>query len=100
MNIIYMTAKEAALALHISPSTVYRRVRNGLLNCTRDTGKIRVAVELPPVNDSADASTTQVQQESAPASAVRSTGSGQRELTFGWNDRRYGFLITWEPVTK
>jgi hypothetical protein len=80
MESVYVRPKEAAAQLRVSVSTVYRRVRKGLLTCKLDQGWITVQVLSNHPAKPPDQPTAPAPQEPKPVNDAPASSGGQREL--------------------
>src|SRR6185312_6984947 len=80
----YMTASQSAQAMGVSVSTIYRRVRKGVLRTTRENGRIMVEVETVPIPKPDPVAQAQVAVQPEPGGPAQHSGGGggggQREL--------------------
>jgi excisionase family DNA binding protein len=76
---VYVRPKEAATRLQISVSTVYRRIRKGLLKSKRDGGRIKVEVRSTHAPEAPNQPEEPVRQKPKPVVTPPSS-EGQRAL--------------------
>jgi len=91
----YMTASQSAQAMGISVSTIYRRVRKGVLRTTRANGRIMVEVETVTEPKPDPVAQAQVAVQPEPVGPAPHSGGGQRELM----PRQGGLIAFFQGMT-
>ncbi len=76
----YVTVKQAAAELQVSISTIYRRVRAGLLTNERQGQRIMIHIENASKAQETTSPSAVSSSPTAPTTATANNGAGQREL--------------------